>query len=245
MNRTKCGRPRNVRVTPECTLDDGVGRHFWVERHVSPCPYFPVPAFAIFLRPPRGQFAIKGNSGSINERHSKLIVIPNVGLSQKDKIPHRQLPLLQTEDLFQTRRPKTKWIIGPSQQLHLNLNLSVEMSRVLQLPHEIIATGDSAYLTLSLVCRWFRDVVTDEFFRKAAHFAWLNSVVNWKKFLRTTVMSSAGSTASGNAQNAWSFSSPIHQGTGEEENEGNCWAFTPKIFVQDFARRTVFFCCRK
>jgi len=44
-----------------------------------------------------------------------------------------------------------------------------------QLPHEIIATGDSAYLMLSLVCRWFRDVVTNEIFQKAAHFAWLDS----------------------------------------------------------------------
>ncbi|KAG1955974.1 THAP domain-containing protein [Pimephales promelas] len=24
--------------TPECTLDDGAGRHFWAERHVSPRP---------------------------------------------------------------------------------------------------------------------------------------------------------------------------------------------------------------
>ncbi|XP_039506572.1 uncharacterized protein LOC120462140 [Pimephales promelas] len=199
-----------------------------------------------------------------------------------------QLPLLQTEYLFQTRRPKTKWIIGPSQQLHLNLNLSVEMSRVLQddmplirrwwcalildnftlqmhhstlqkamssgrfrqrdsehavmttiyqLPHEIIATGDSAYLTLSLVCRWFRDVVTNEIFQKAAHFAWLDCVVNWKK----------NSPDYCEFRRIYSFReclelflSPIHQGTGEEEDEGNCWAFTPKIFVQDFARRTVF-----
>ncbi|XP_051945037.1 uncharacterized protein LOC127617133 [Xyrauchen texanus] len=65
------------------------------------------------------------------------------------------------------------------------------MTTIYQLPNEIVseilkevvlATGDSAYLTLSLVCRWFRDVVTNEHFRKAAHFAWLDSVVNWKIF---------------------------------------------------------------
>ncbi|KAG1926705.1 hypothetical protein F2P79_024701 [Pimephales promelas] len=271
---------------PECTLDDGVGRHFWVERHVSPCPYFPVPAFAIFLRPPRGQFAIKGNSGSINERttlqvdcNSKCGSERTARASTCSSVAQRfgaescirESPALKVEmfcDTVKRQDPtsttsassnrgslpntetknqmdnRTKPAVTPESELKCgNVKSSTEhavMTTIYQLPHEIIATGDSAYLMLSLVCRWFRDVVTDEFFRKAAHFAWLNSVVNWKKFLRTTVMSSAGSTASGNAQNAWSFSSPIHQGTGEEENEGNCWAFTPKIFVQDFARRTHF-----
>ncbi|XP_048017700.1 uncharacterized protein LOC125249445 isoform X2 [Megalobrama amblycephala] len=46
----------------------------------------------------------------------------------------------------------------------------------------ILSTGDSSYFTLSLVCRWFRDVVTQEVFRKAAHLAWLDSVANWKNF---------------------------------------------------------------
>ncbi|KAK9954878.1 hypothetical protein ABG768_014795 [Culter alburnus] len=46
----------------------------------------------------------------------------------------------------------------------------------------ILSTGDSAYFTLSLVCRRFRDVSTQEGFRKAAHFAWLDSVANWKNF---------------------------------------------------------------
>ncbi|KAG1957550.1 hypothetical protein F2P79_007547 [Pimephales promelas] len=90
------------------------------------------------------------------------------------------------------------------------------MSRVLQLPHEIIATGDSAYLTLSLVCRWFRDVVTNEIFQKAAHFAWLDCVVNWKKnspdycdeFRRIYSFRECLEL----------FLSPIHQGTGEEED---------------------------
>lgn len=41
----------------------------------------------------------------------------------------------------------------------------------------ILSTGDSTYMTLSLVCRWFRDVVTQEVFRKAAHFAWLDSKI--------------------------------------------------------------------
>ncbi|KAG1957546.1 hypothetical protein F2P79_007547 [Pimephales promelas] len=86
----------------------------------------------------------------------------------------------------------------------------------IQLPHEIIATGDSAYLTLSLVCRWFRDVVTNEIFQKAAHFAWLDCVVNWKKnspdycdeFRRIYSFRECLEL----------FLSPIHQGTGEEED---------------------------
>lgn len=155
-----------------------------------------------------------------------------------------------------------------------------------QLPHEIIseilkevvvATGDSAYLTPSLVCRWFRDVVRNDIFRKAAHFAWLDSKIFFPLFnahfldwnlwyetfkleskhlylfcvlslhlkvlstgrssLRSTVKSLDRCTASGNA---WSFLSPIHQGIGEEEDEGNCWASTQKTVAQDFAPRTVF-----
>ncbi len=45
----------------------------------------------------------------------------------------------------------------------------------------VLEDGDSAYLTLSLVCRLFRDVVT-----KKAHFAWMDSkiffVLRWKFF---------------------------------------------------------------
>ncbi|KAG1941228.1 hypothetical protein F2P79_016081 [Pimephales promelas] len=91
-----------------------------------------------------------------------------------------------------------------------------DSDREIQLPHEIIATGDSAYLTLSLVCRWFRDVVTNEIFQKAAHFAWLDCVVNWKKnspdycdeFRRIYSFRECLEL----------FLSPIHQGTGEEED---------------------------
>ncbi|RXN09861.1 hypothetical protein ROHU_002171 [Labeo rohita] len=39
--------------------------------------------------------------------------------------------------------------------------------------------GDVAILRLSLTCRVFHDVVGEPSFRKKAHFAWLDSVVNW------------------------------------------------------------------
>lgn len=59
--------------------------------------------------------------------------------------------------------------------------LSVEiLSKILM--EVILSMGDSAYMTLSLVCRCFRDVVNRDVFRKAAHFAWLDSVVNWQSF---------------------------------------------------------------
>ncbi len=48
--------------------------------------------------------------------------------------------------------------------------------------------GDSAYLTLSLVCR---DVVTIYVFRKKAHFAWMDSkiyLVLWCKFSQLKIM---------------------------------------------------------
>ncbi len=56
----------------------------------------------------------------------------------------------------------------------------------IQLPLEVLSEilkevvledGDSAYLTLSLVCRLFRDVVTNDVFRKKANFAWMDSKI--------------------------------------------------------------------
>ncbi len=41
----------------------------------------------------------------------------------------------------------------------------------------VLEDGDSAYLTLSLVCRLFRDVVTNDVFCKKAHFAWMDSKI--------------------------------------------------------------------
>ncbi|XP_057204401.1 uncharacterized protein LOC130563019 [Triplophysa rosa] len=41
----------------------------------------------------------------------------------------------------------------------------------------ILTSVDSAYLTLSLVCRWFRDVIKNDFLRRGAHFAWLDSKI--------------------------------------------------------------------
>lgn len=56
------------------------------------------------------------------------------------------------------------------QQLPLEVLSEILMEVVLE-------DGDSAYLTLSLVCRLFRDVVTNEMFCKKAHFAWMDSKI--------------------------------------------------------------------
>ncbi|XP_067305511.1 uncharacterized protein [Pseudorasbora parva] len=42
--------------------------------------------------------------------------------------------------------------------------------------------GDVAFFRLSLTCRLFNDVVCEASFRKEAHFAWLDSVVNWSAY---------------------------------------------------------------
>ncbi len=55
----------------------------------------------------------------------------------------------------------------------------------------VLEDGDSAYLTLSLVCRLFRDVVTNYVFRKKTHFAWMDSkiyLVLWCKFSQLKIM---------------------------------------------------------
>ncbi|XP_015251326.1 PREDICTED: uncharacterized protein LOC107098268 [Cyprinodon variegatus] len=38
----------------------------------------------------------------------------------------------------------------------------------------VLAQGDSAYLTLALTCKYFKDIVSDPVFRKKTHFAWLD-----------------------------------------------------------------------
>ncbi|KAG1970643.1 hypothetical protein F2P79_002109 [Pimephales promelas] len=116
---------------------------------------------------------------------------------------------------IQTERFRSK-AINTARPLKALAHTGLTVGKAANLPHEIIATGDSAYLTLSLVCRWFRDVVTNEIFQKAAHFAWLDCVVNWKKnspdycdeFRRIYSFRECLEL----------FLSPIHQGTGEEED---------------------------
>lgn len=44
----------------------------------------------------------------------------------------------------------------------------------------IFEEGDGAYLTLSLVCKRFHNIVGQQSFRRKAHFAWLDSIVDWK-----------------------------------------------------------------
>ncbi|XP_038164881.1 uncharacterized protein LOC119799159 [Cyprinodon tularosa] len=46
----------------------------------------------------------------------------------------------------------------------------------------VLAQGDSAYLTLALTCKYFKDIVSDPLFRKKTHFAWLDGEINWAKF---------------------------------------------------------------
>ena len=41
--------------------------------------------------------------------------------------------------------------------------------------------GDSAILTLSLVCRRWMALVGDETFRRCVHFRWLSTVHDWEK----------------------------------------------------------------
>lgn len=40
--------------------------------------------------------------------------------------------------------------------------------------------GDGAFLTLSLVCRKFCDIVCSQVFRRKYHLAWLDSITDWK-----------------------------------------------------------------
>ncbi|XP_072568812.1 uncharacterized protein [Paramormyrops kingsleyae] len=46
----------------------------------------------------------------------------------------------------------------------------------------ILSDGETAYRTLSLVCREFRDVIGNDAFRREVHFSWLDGVVNWSIF---------------------------------------------------------------
>ena len=41
--------------------------------------------------------------------------------------------------------------------------------------------GDAAILTLSLVCRRWRNLVSDKMFRRKVHFRWLSSAYYWNK----------------------------------------------------------------
>ncbi|XP_065096508.2 uncharacterized protein [Paramisgurnus dabryanus] len=50
------------------------------------------------------------------------------------------------------------------------------------LMHVVKEDGDVALFRLSLTCRLFRDVVCEAPFREEAHFAWLDSVVDWSAF---------------------------------------------------------------
>ncbi|XP_057688643.1 uncharacterized protein LOC130913794 [Corythoichthys intestinalis] len=45
----------------------------------------------------------------------------------------------------------------------------------------VLQEGDRAIGTLALVCSTFRDLVSTEYFRRRAHFKWLNSVWTWSK----------------------------------------------------------------
>ncbi len=56
---------------------------------------------------------------------------------------------------------------------------------IIQLPSELLRhilldvvyeEGDGAFLTLSLVCRKFYDIINRQSFRRKAHFAWLDSM---------------------------------------------------------------------
>ncbi|KAK9972220.1 hypothetical protein ABG768_025543 [Culter alburnus] len=46
----------------------------------------------------------------------------------------------------------------------------------------VLQEGDKAILTLALVCTCFRDLVTQEAFRRQAYILWLDSVTNWTVF---------------------------------------------------------------
>ncbi|XP_028395876.1 uncharacterized protein LOC114519898 [Dendronephthya gigantea] len=44
---------------------------------------------------------------------------------------------------------------------------------------EVLNEGDKGFLTISLVCKRFRQIVGRDSFRRTTHFAWLNSVWEW------------------------------------------------------------------
>ena len=45
----------------------------------------------------------------------------------------------------------------------------------------VLKDGDLMFLHLSLVCKCFHNIVQQESFRRAVHFAWLRSVFDWTK----------------------------------------------------------------
>nr|XP_055029230.1 uncharacterized protein LOC129418313 isoform X1 [Misgurnus anguillicaudatus]XP_055029231.1 uncharacterized protein LOC129418313 isoform X1 [Misgurnus anguillicaudatus]XP_055029232.1 uncharacterized protein LOC129418313 isoform X1 [Misgurnus anguillicaudatus]XP_055029234.1 uncharacterized protein LOC129418313 isoform X1 [Misgurnus anguillicaudatus] len=47
----------------------------------------------------------------------------------------------------------------------------------------VLQEEDAAYMTLSLACSRFRDIVGDDKFKNQAHFLWLESVTCWKKVI--------------------------------------------------------------
>ena len=53
------------------------------------------------------------------------------------------------------------------------------MVEILQLVCD--SEGVAAILTLSLVCRRWQQLVSDEMFRRKVHFRWLSSVYDWKR----------------------------------------------------------------
>ncbi|KAG1925107.1 hypothetical protein F2P79_025760 [Pimephales promelas] len=156
------------------------------------------------------------------------------------------LPNTETKNQMDNR---TKPAVTPESELKCgNVKSSTEhavMTTIYQLPHEIIATGDSAYLMLSLVCRWFRDVVTNEIFQKAAHFAWLNSVVYWKKispdycdeFRRIYSFRECSECLE-----LFKSYPPGYRGRGKR---GELLGFYSEALCTGFCSQDCFFCCRK
>jgi len=45
----------------------------------------------------------------------------------------------------------------------------------------VLKDGDFMFLHLSLVCKHFHNIVQQDSFRRAVHFAWLRSVFDWTK----------------------------------------------------------------
>ncbi|KAF4097288.1 hypothetical protein G5714_021296 [Onychostoma macrolepis] len=61
----------------------------------------------------------------------------------------------------------------------------------LKLPNDILQSilvfvvledSCSAILRLALTCQKFNNIVSQEHFQQEAHFSWLDSVVNWKRY---------------------------------------------------------------
>lgn len=65
------------------------------------------------------------------------------------------------------------------------LDLPMEVLEMILL-EVVLQDGDGAYMNLSLTCSCFRAIVNKARFRQKAHYAWLDSVVNWGKWSETS-----------------------------------------------------------